>query len=253
MLTHGWPGSVAEFAKVIGVNPPTADAFRGRPSLPGSGSPASHGARLGHSADRRRADEQAGLQAVRRARRGAIISAGLGEVHGDRLIGLRLTMPGPLRASTDAPTRRTPASRRPSRRRWYGLAPGRAGAWIWRVPGWTDCDGRRAIDATCSITIYWATAFGRIYWRATASRFARDSADGNRRVPQGVLRVTPGALHHRALDRRLAAATSRSRTAGLWSTTSGGGPRLASAQRSRKGWTGSTVVCALGHGVVHRG
>ena len=45
LLTHGWPGSVAEFAKVMGplADPPDpADAFHVSPRrCPGSGSPAS--------------------------------------------------------------------------------------------------------------------------------------------------------------------------------------------------------------------
>ena len=54
ILTHGWPGSVVEFLKVIGplTDPPAhgGDA----PFLPEESSPGPCGAGLGHCADRRR-------------------------------------------------------------------------------------------------------------------------------------------------------------------------------------------------------
>jgi epoxide hydrolase len=103
LLTHGWPGSVAEFAKVMGplVDPPDpADAFHVvAPSLPGfgfSGKPTTPGWGVP-----RIADAWCALMSRLGYDRfvahggdwGAIITSRMGEVHADRLIGIHITMP----------------------------------------------------------------------------------------------------------------------------------------------------------------
>ena len=103
LLTHGWPGSVAEFAKVMGplADPPDpADAFHVvAPSLPGfgfSGKPTTPGWGVP-----RIADAWCALMSRLGYDRfvahggdwGAIITSRMGEVHADKLIGIHITMP----------------------------------------------------------------------------------------------------------------------------------------------------------------
>ena len=103
LLTHGWPGSVAEFAKVMGplADPPDpADAFHVvAPSLPGfgfSGKPTTPGWGVP-----RIADAWCALMSRLGYDRfvahggdwGAIITSRMGEVHADRLLGIHITMP----------------------------------------------------------------------------------------------------------------------------------------------------------------
>lgn len=217
LLTHGWPGSVAEFEKVIGplVDPPDpADAFHVVcPSLPGygfSGKPAATGWGLPRIADAWAAlmDRLGYPRYVAHGGDwGAIVTTCLGEVHADRLIGIHLTMPlgAPGPGDRDADDPHTVAavraydayeqvgsgyakqqSTRPQTL-GYGLTDSPAGqaAWILeKFREWTDCDGHpeNAIDRDAmldTITIYWVTASA-----TSSARLYWESAE--RRPPQPV-------------------------------------------------------------------
>jgi epoxide hydrolase len=196
LMTHGWPGSVAEFAAVI--EPLTcpddpADAFHVVcPSLPGfgfSGKPAGTGWTVP-----RIADAWAALMtrlgydrfAAHGGDWGAIVTSRLGEAHPDRLLGIHLTMPltWPDPADADDPDPRAAAAlaardhyeksgsgyaREQATKPQtvgYGLTDSPAGqaAWILeKFHDWTDCDGHpeNAIDRDAmldTIMLYWVTA-----------------------------------------------------------------------------------------------
>ena len=167
VITHGWPGSIVEFHKVIEpLTDPTAlggdaaDAFHVVcPTLPGfgfSGKPTAHG--LGRRADRRgvgRADGPARLRPLRRPGRrlglgrdpaiGAQDAGHCAAIHITLAMGTRprcdgdadaATSSGPSKApsTTRRGTRATRSSRRPARRRsataWPIHRPGRRrGSW----------------------------------------------------------------------------------------------------------------------------
>jgi epoxide hydrolase len=196
VLTHGWPGSVAEFAAVIGplTDPPDpADAFHVVcPSLPGfgfSGKPAGTGWGVP-----RIADAWASLMGELGYRRfaahggdwGAIVTSRLGEAHADRLIGIHLTMPlSAVEPGDAADTDDHAVAALAAREHYehigsgyareqatrpqtlgYGLTDSPAGqaAWILeKFREWTDCTGspEEAIDRDAmldTITLYWVTA-----------------------------------------------------------------------------------------------
>jgi epoxide hydrolase len=196
VLTHGWPGSIAEFASVIAplVDPlDPADAFHVVcPSLPGfgfSGKPTGTGWGIGRIAEawctlmRRLGYDKF---AAHGGDWGSIITSSIGEAHPDRLLGIHLTMPlAPAEPgddqSDDPKALEALAARRRYRREGsgysqqqstrpqtlgYGLTDSPAGqaAWILeKFREWTDCDGHpeNAIDRDAmldTITIYWVTA-----------------------------------------------------------------------------------------------
>ena len=178
VLTHGWPGSVVEFLKVIGplADPvahggAAADAFHVVcPSLPGYGfsdKPARPGwtveriaaawtrlmARLGY--------ERYGAQG---GDWGTSISTSIGQLDPDHVVGIHLTPPiaGPDPATLDDLTdaERAALAAREHSREWesgyslqqatrpqtlgYGLVDSPAGLCAWIVEkfrSWTDCDG----------------------------------------------------------------------------------------------------------------
>jgi epoxide hydrolase len=229
LLTHGWPGSVAEFAKVLG---PLSDEFHVvAPSLPGfgfSGKPTAPGWGVP-----RIADAWCALMSRLGYERfvahggdwGAIITSRMGEVHAERLLGIHITMPlvdpepgdaasddprvadaiaaGKHYERTDSAYARLQATK--PQTLGYGLTDSPAGqaAWILeKFREWTDCDGHpeNAIDRDAmldTITIYWATATaasaGRIYWESF-HRFPRRPVTAPTAVaafPKEILRVTP--------------------------------------------------------------
>jgi pimeloyl-ACP methyl ester carboxylesterase len=178
VITHGWPGSVVEFGKVIGpLTDPVehggdaADAFHVVcPSLPGygfSGKPAQTGWSTERTADAwdqlmtRLGYSRYGAQG---GDWGAQVTTGLGMNHGDHLVGIHLNMPiaFPDPATADDLTDREKAalasmdhyaqwdsgySKQQSTRPQtvgYGLVDSPAGLCAWIVEkfwSWTDSDG----------------------------------------------------------------------------------------------------------------
>jgi pimeloyl-ACP methyl ester carboxylesterase len=179
LLTHGWPGSVVEFLKVIGplVDPPAhggdaADAFHVVcPSLPGYGfsdKPAEAGWGV-----RRIAEAWARLMAGLGYERygaqggdwGAIVTMRLAGIDPEHLAGIHLNMPLVGREAITAAGEPTPAERAAlaayaEHRAWgtgyskqqstrpqtlgYGLVDSPAAQCAWIVEkfwAWTDCDG----------------------------------------------------------------------------------------------------------------
>jgi epoxide hydrolase len=178
VITHGWPGSIVEFVKVIGpLTDPVAfggnaaDAFHVVcPSLPGygfSGKPNRPGWGVGHIADAwdqlmgRLGYERYGAQG---GDWGAQVTTAIGMRHPEHVAGIHLNMPiafpGP--AVMDDPTERERAaldsmeyygswdsgySKEQSTRPQtvgYGLVDSPAGLCAWIVEkfwSWTDCDG----------------------------------------------------------------------------------------------------------------
>jgi pimeloyl-ACP methyl ester carboxylesterase len=180
LMTHGWPGSVLEFLKVIGplVDPPrhggdAADAFHVVcPSLPGYGfsdKPAQRGWTTQRIAG-------AWAELMRRLGYprygahggdwGSMVSMRLAEHEPDRLAGLHLTMPLVARRDVEAVAAEITAGEQAALAtyadhvRWgtgyakqqstrpqtlgYALADSAAGQCAWIVEkfwAWTDCDG----------------------------------------------------------------------------------------------------------------
>ena len=178
VLTHGWPGSIVEFLKVIGPRSDPAahggdpaDAFHVVcPTLPGYGwsdKPASTGWNVAHIADAW--DElMRGLGYERYAAQGgdwgSMVTMCLGMQHPDHLVGLHVNMPivRPDPATFDDLTDREKETlaAMEEHRRWgtgyskqqstrpqtvgYGLTDSPAGQCAWIVEkfwAWTDCDG----------------------------------------------------------------------------------------------------------------
>ncbi|MGZ8649572.1 MAG: epoxide hydrolase family protein, partial [Solirubrobacteraceae bacterium] len=175
LLTHGWPGSVVEFLKVIGplVDPPNAaDAFHVVcPSLPGYGfsdKPAAAGWGVPRIADawaelmQRLGYERYGAQG---GDWGAIVTARLGVVDPEHLAGIHLNMAVLGSAAIEAAGEPTPKERaaldvlaefrktgdgysKQQRTRpqtlGCGLVDSPAAQCAWIVEkfwAWTDCDG----------------------------------------------------------------------------------------------------------------
>ena len=178
VLTHGWPGSIVEFLKVLGpLSDPAAhggdraDAFHVVcPTLPGYGwsdKPASTGWNVARIADAW--DElMHGLGYERYAAQGgdwgSMVTMCLGMQHPDHLVGLHVNMPivRPDPATFDDLTDREKETlaAMEEHRRWgtgyskqqstrpqtvgYGLTDSPAGQCAWIVEkfwAWTDCDG----------------------------------------------------------------------------------------------------------------
>jgi epoxide hydrolase len=178
VITHGWPGSIVEFGKVIGpLTDPVAfggnaaDAFHVVcPSLPGygfSGKPARPGWSVGHIADAwdqlmgRLGYERYGAQG---GDWGAQVTTAIGMRHPEHLAGIHLNMPIAFpdpAAGGDRPEREQAAldsmeyystwdsgySKEQSTRPQtvgYGLVDSPAGLCAWIMEkfwSWTDCDG----------------------------------------------------------------------------------------------------------------
>jgi pimeloyl-ACP methyl ester carboxylesterase len=178
VITHGWPGSVVEFGKVIGplADPvahggDAADAFHVVcPSLPGygfSGKPARAGWGSGHTADAwdqlmtRLGYARYGAQG---GDWGAQVTTALGMRHPDHLAGIHLNMPiafpDPASAGELTPREQAALDSMTYYDRWdsgyskqqatrpqtvgYGLVDSPAGLCAWIIEkfwAWTDCDG----------------------------------------------------------------------------------------------------------------
>jgi epoxide hydrolase len=178
VITHGWPGSVVEFAKVIGpLTDPVAhggdadDAFHVVcPSLPGygfSGKPASPGWGTQHIADAwdtlmtRLGYTRYGAQG---GDWGSQVTTGIGVRHWDHVIGIHLNMvaaiPDPATLNSLTEREQAAVASLSNYGRWdsgyskqqstrpqtvgYGLTDSPAGLCAWIVEkfwSWTDCDG----------------------------------------------------------------------------------------------------------------
>ena len=178
VLTHGWPGSIIEFLKVIGpLTDPAAyggdaaDAFDVvLPSLPGygfSGKPAATGwsvertARAWSELMARLGYERFGAQG---GDWGAMVTASLGHQDPDHVVGIHLNMPMVAPRSLDltdlSPAEQSALESFAEHRIWgtgyskeqstrpqtvgYGLVDSPAGQAAWIIEkfwAWTDCDG----------------------------------------------------------------------------------------------------------------
>ncbi|MCW2911704.1 MAG: epoxide hydrolase, partial [Actinomycetia bacterium] len=178
VITHGWPGSIVEFGKVIGplTDPGAhggdpADAFHVVcPSLPGygfSGKPSRPGWGTAHTGD---AWDQLMTRlgypryAAQGGDWGAQVTTAIGARHPDHLVGIHLNMPAvaPDPATLDDLTEREKAAIATMEyyRRWdsgyskqqstrpqtigYSLVDSPAGLCAWIIEkfwSWTDCDG----------------------------------------------------------------------------------------------------------------
>ncbi|EKF22431.1 alpha/beta hydrolase fold family protein [Mycolicibacterium hassiacum DSM 44199] len=217
LITHGWPGSVVEFTKVI--RPLTERGFDVVcPSLPGygfSGKPSRTGwgveriavawdemmARLGY--------ERYGAQG---GDWGAMVTTQLGR-NGGRCVGIHLNMPlgsAPKDLSQLTPDEQAALERLAYYRKWdngyaklqstrpqtigYALTDSPAGQLAWIVEkfwSWTDCDGHPENALTRdemldNVMLYWvtasATSSARLYWESFANAVGRDRVE----VPTGV-------------------------------------------------------------------
>jgi len=199
LLTHGWPGSVVEFLKVIGplVDPPdAADAFHVVcPSLPGYGfsdKPAAAGWGVPRIAEawaelmRRLGYERYGAQG---GDWGASVTMALAGADAEHLAGIHLNMAVLGRAAIEAAGEPTPEERaaleavaafratgtgyskqqstRPQTL-GYGLVDSPAAQCAWIVEkfwAWTDCDGDPANVLTRdemldNVMLHWLPATG---------------------------------------------------------------------------------------------
>jgi epoxide hydrolase len=178
VMTHGWPGSIIEFLKVIGplADPvahggSAADAFHVVcPSLPGygfSGKPARPGwstARTGDAWDELMSRLGYPRYGAQGGDWGAQVTTGLGMNHADHLIGIHLNMPivlpdpdtmgdlteaeqaalASLKHYTDWDSGYSKQQSTRPQTVGYGLVDSPAGLCAWIVEkfwSWTDCDG----------------------------------------------------------------------------------------------------------------
>ena len=215
LLTHGWPGSVVEFADVVGPladPPPGAPAFHVVcPSLPGYGfsdKPAGPGWTVHRIADAW-AELMTRLGYARFIAQGhdwgTSVSTAIAQQHPDRVIGLHLVPPlaAPDPAGFDDLTdaeRRSLAdleragavedgysleqSTRPQTI-GYGLADSPAGQCAWIIEkfwAWTDCDGHpeNALsrdELLDNVSLYWFTNSSASSARLYWESFNRPSRD----------------------------------------------------------------------------
>ena len=215
VMTHGWPGSIVEFSKV--VEPLTRDFHVVCPALPGygfSGKPTSNGwtvERIALAWDtlmKRLGYDHYGAQG---GDWGAVVTTQIGR-NGNGCIGIHLNMPmarppGPIADPTLAEVAALEASAHYER--WdsgyskqqstrpqtlgYGLADSPVGQLAWIVEkfwAWTDCDGHPENALTRDemlddVMLYWLTNSGassaRLYWES----FGKLSG-GKVEVPTGV-------------------------------------------------------------------
>ncbi len=199
VITHGWPGSVLEFQKVIGpLTDPTAhggsaeDAFHVVcPALPGYGwsdPPAETGWGVERIADvwaelmTRLGYERFGAQG---GDWGAMVTTVLALQHAERLVGIHLNMPLAFPDPTDASEEeRAALASFEHYQRWesgystqqstrpqtlgYGLVDSPAGQAAWIVEkfwAWTDCDGHPENALTRdelldNVMLYWLPGAG---------------------------------------------------------------------------------------------
>ena len=227
VLTHGWPGSVVEFHKVIGpLTDPVAhggdasDAFHvvcpslpgygfsDKPTAPGWGVPriAAAWAQLMSRLGYRRYGAQGGDW-------GAFVTTTLGELDKDRVAGVHVNMAVALPASIDDLTDQeqdalagmdhydrwdSGYSKQQSTRPQtlgYGLVDSPAGQAAWIVEkfwSWTDCDGHpenvlSRDELLDNVSMYWLTASGASSARLYWESFRMAGLDPVT-VPSGVTR-----------------------------------------------------------------
>ena len=215
VITHGWPGSIAEFSKVI--EPLSADFHVVCPTLPGygfSGKPATAGwtiERIALAWDTLMTRLGYGRYGAQGGDWGAVVTTSIGR-NGLGCIGIHLNMPiaappGPLDDPTPAELAALAAfahyekwdsgySKQQSTRPQtlgYGLADSPVGQLAWIVEkfwAWTDCDGHpeNALskdEMLDDVMLYWLTnsaaSSARLYWESFGKM-----APGKVEVPTGV-------------------------------------------------------------------
>ncbi len=219
VITHGWPGSIAEFSKVI--EPLTADFHVVCPALPGygfSGKPATAGwtiertalawdtlmTRLGYHRYGAQGGDWGAAVTTQIGRNGSSDLAGCIAIHLNMPIAVP---PGPLDDPTPGELAALAAfthyekwdsgySKQQSTRPQtlgYGLADSPVGQLAWIVEkfwAWTDCDGHpeNALskdEMLDDVMLYWltnsATSSARLYWESFGKM-----APGKVEVPTGV-------------------------------------------------------------------
>lgn len=222
LITHGWPGSVVEFAHVIG--PLSRDFHLVCPSLPGfgfSGKPADTGwtveriALAWDSLMKRLSYDRYGAQG---GDWGAAVTTQIGRnASSDSAgcVGIHLNMPiaVPVGDMTEpSPDDRAALAARKHYDRWeagyskqqstrpqtlgYGLADSPVGQLAWVVEklyAWSDCDGHpenvfSRDEMLDNVMLYWATNSGassaRLYWES----FTAFGGGGMVTVPTGIAR-----------------------------------------------------------------
>ncbi|MBV8180936.1 MAG: epoxide hydrolase [Mycobacterium sp.] len=225
LITHGWPGSIAEFQKVIEplVNPPSGraeDAFHVVcPSLPGygfSGKPSQTGWGVGRIAQAwetlmlRLGYDRYGAQG---GDWGAAVTTQIGRNRG-HCIAIHLNMPiaRPAAGSGDDLTEdeQQALAAYAEHRQWgtgyskqqstrpqtlgYGLVDSPVGQLAWIVEkfwAWTDCDGHpeNAVsrdELLDNVMLYWVTGSGASSARLYWESFNNFITDGRVELPTGV-------------------------------------------------------------------
>ena len=218
VITHGWPGSIVEFAEVI--EPLTQDFHVVCPTLPGfgfSGKPTAAGwtveriALAWNTLMTRLGYDQYGAQG---GDWGAAVTTQIGR-NGGGCIGIHLNMPiaGPTGDLSDpSPEEREALAAQRHYQQWeagyskqqstrpqtlgYGLADSPAGQLAWIVEklyAWSDCDGHpenvfSRDEMLDDVMLYWATNTGassaRLYWES----FTAFGGGGKVQVPTGIAR-----------------------------------------------------------------
>ncbi len=228
LITHGWPGSIVEFHKVIGpLTDPTAhggtaaDAFHVVcPSLPGygfSGKPTTTGWGVGRIATAwdelmaRLGYDRYGAQG---GDWGAAVTTELGR-RGGRCVAIHTTMPlarPPADLTDPTPEEQRALAAARHYRRWdsgyakqqstrpqtrgYGLVDSPVGQLAWIVEkfwAWTDCDGHpenvlSRDELLDNVMLYWVTGSAASSARLYWESFAVFGSTDRVRVPTGVAR-----------------------------------------------------------------
>lgn len=223
VLTHGWPGSVVEFHKVIEplVNPPSGraeDAFHVIcPSLPGygfSGKPTDTGWGVEKIAEAwetlvgRIGYDRYGAQG---GDWGAAVTTQIGR-NGGRCVGIHLNMPiaKPVKDAEFSEEDQQALAAYVEHRKWgtgyskqqstrpqtlgYGLVDSPVGQMAWVVEkfwAWADCDGHPEKVLTKdelldNVMMYWVTGSGASSARLYWESFNRFVSDGRVDLPTGV-------------------------------------------------------------------
>lgn len=226
LITHGWPGSVVEFHKVIEplVNPPSGraeDAFHVIcPSLPGygfSGKPTGTGWGVEKIADAwetlvgRLGYDRYGAQG---GDWGAAVTTQIGR-NGGHCVGVHLNMPIAKPVKGEADTEFSEDDQHAlaayvDHRKWgtgyskqqstrpqtlgYGLVDSPVGQLAWVVEkfwAWADCDGHpenvfSRDELLDNVMMYWVTGSGASSARLYWQSFNRFVSDGRVELPTGV-------------------------------------------------------------------
>ena len=218
LITHGWPGSIAEFGKVI--EPLTQDFHVVCPSLPGygfSGKPASTGwnvQRIARAWDTLMGRLGYHPYVAQGGDWGAAVTSQIGRNGGNcRAIHVNMPVAGPP-GPVETPTAEEAAALKAVAyyQKWdsgyskqqstrpqtlgYGLADSPVGQLAWIVEkfwAWTDCDGHPENALTRDemlddVMLYWVTnsaaSSARLYWES----FGAQTSGPRVEVPTGVAR-----------------------------------------------------------------